>query len=111
MALPNPASQLSTIISQLYDLAGNSTVPPDQQQALLLKAHDLRGDLIGLVAVQFANNTAAYQNVMTSLTTVSNALDQAQRDITKTIGVVNGVGQLASSIDDLLKEAASLGAL
>lgn len=111
MEQPNPAAQLAAIVSRLYDLAGNSQVPKDQQQTLLLHAHDLRGDLVGLVAIQFAESTDAYQNVMTSLTSVSSALDQAQQDITKAIAVVNGAAQLAASIDALLKEAAQLGAL
>ena len=110
MALINPAQQLASIVSQLYALAGNSQVPAGQQQVLLLQAHDLRGDLISLVAMQFSQNTAAYKSVMASLGTVTTALNQAQQDITKIIGVVNGAGQLAQSIDSLLKEAAQAGA-
>src|SRR5216684_956005 len=92
--LPNPAGQLASVVSQLYDLAGNSQVPAAQQQALLLQAHDLRGDLVTLVSVQFSQNTAAYKSVMANLNGVTGALNQAQRDITQAIGVVNGLGQL-----------------
>jgi len=106
--LPNPAGQLAAIVSQLYDLAGNSQVPAAQQQDLLIKAHDLRGDLITMVSLQFTQNTAAYKGVMTDLNSVTGALSKAQQDIAQTIAVVNGVGQLAQSIDSLLKEAAKV---
>ncbi len=109
--LTNPAGQLASIVSQLYDMAGNSQVPADQRQALLLQAHDLRGDLVTLVARQFSQNTAAYQGVMANLNSVTQALNQAQQDITQAIGVVNGAGQLAQSIDSLLKEAAQAAAM
>ena len=109
--LTNPAGQLASIVSQLYDLAGNSQVPPAQQQVLLLQAHDLRGDLVTLVGIQFSKNTAAYQSVMASLNGVTGALNQAQQGITQAIGVVNGLGQLAQSIDSLLKEAAQVAAM
>src|SRR5262249_827467 len=107
----NPAGQLASVISQLYDMAGNSQVPAAQQQDLLLQAHDLRGDLVTLVATQFSQATAAYQKVMADLNSVTGALTQAQQNIQKTIDVVNGAGKLAKSIDDLLKEAAKAAAI
>jgi hypothetical protein len=109
--LPNPAGQLASIVSQLYDLAGNSQVSAGQRQTLLLQAHDLRGDLVTLVSAQFSQNTAAYQGVMASLNSVTVALNQAQKDITQATGVVAGAGQLAQSIDSLLKEAAQVAAM
>jgi hypothetical protein len=109
--LTNPASQLALVVSQLYDLAGNSQVPPAQQQALLLQAHDLRGDLVTLVAAQFTQNTAAYQGVMNSLNSVTAALNQAQQSIAHVIQIVSGVGELAKSIDSLLKEAAQVATI
>ena len=105
--LPNPAGQLGAIVSQLYALAGNSAVPADQRQALLIKAHDLRGDLVGLVAMQFQDETAAYQSVMKSLGTVTAALEQAEQDIQNITEAVNSAAQLATSIDDLLQESAA----
>ena len=108
--LPNPAEQLGAIVSQLYALAGNSAVPVDQRQALFLKAHNLRGDLNELVALQFTNATANYQSVMASLTKVTAALNQAQLDIQSITDVVNGAGQLAVAIDNLLQEAAQAAA-
>ena len=109
--IKNPAEPLAAVVSRLYDLAGNSKIPPAQQQALLLQAHDLRGDLITMVATQFTQNSPAYQSVLANLNSVTAALNQAQQDITQTIGVVNGLGQLAQSIDALLKEAAQIGAM
>ena len=109
--IQNPADKLAAIVSQLYDLAGNSQVPPAQQQALLLQAHDLRGDLLTLVSMQFTQSTAAYQAVMKNLNDVTGTLNAAQQDITKAIGVVNGLGQLAQSIDALLKDAAQAAAI
>jgi hypothetical protein len=108
--LPNPAEKLGAIVSQLYALVGNSAVPADQRQALTIKAHDLRGDLVGLVSMQFTNETAAYQGVMKSIDQVTTALNQAEQDIQKVIGVVKGAGQLAESIDDLIQEAAAVAA-
>jgi methyl-accepting chemotaxis protein len=108
--LPNPAEQLGAIVSQLYALAGNSTVPADQRQALFLKAHNLRGDLNELVALQFTNETANYQSVMASLDKVTAALNQAEQSIQNITDVVNGAAQLASSIDNLLQEAAQIAA-
>jgi hypothetical protein len=108
--LPNPAEQLGAIVSQLYELAGNSAVPSDQRQALFLKAHDLRGDLVELVSMQFTNETAAYQGVMASLDKVTAALNQAEQDIQNITGVVDGAARLASSIDNLLQEAAQVAA-
>jgi len=110
-ALTNPAGQLATTVSQLYDLAGNSNTPPAQRQSLLLQAHDLRGDLVTLVSLQFSSNTAAYQSVMTDLNTVTAALKSAQQDIANAIGVVTSVGQLAKSIDGLLMEAGQIAAV
>jgi hypothetical protein len=104
--LPNPAEQLGTIVSQLYELAGNSQVPSDQRQTIIIRAHDLRGDLMGLVSMQFKNETATYQSVMANLDKVTTALNQAEADIQNIIDVVNGAGQLAASIDNLLHEAA-----
>lgn len=106
--LPNPAEQLGAVVSRLYELAGNSAVTADQRQAILVKAHDLRGDLVGLVAMQFANETAAYQGVMSSLGNVTAALERAEQDIQNIANVVNGAAQLAASIDDLLQEAARI---
>ena len=108
--LENPVEQLAPLVSQLYELAGNSNIPDNQRQTLLLQAHDLRGDLVTLVSLQFTSNTPAYQGAMTNLGKVTTALEQAQNDIQKIVGVVNGLGQLASSIDALLKEAVQLGA-
>jgi hypothetical protein len=42
---------------------------------------------------------------------VIGALKQAQTDITQAIAVVTGAGQLAQSIDSLLKEAAQVAAM
>jgi hypothetical protein len=105
----NPAAQLADTVSRLYELAGNSEVPEDQRKALLLQAHDLRGDLVSLVSIQFTQNSSAYKTVMSNLDTVTGDLDQAQQDIAHAIDVVASAGQLAKSIDDLLKEAVQLG--
>ena len=105
-ALPNPAEQLGAIVSQLYELAGNSQVSPAQRQALFLQAHDLRGDLMGLVSLQFSEATAAYTNTMAVVTSVTAAINQAEQNIQNIISVVSGAAQLATSIDNLLKEAA-----
>ena len=105
----NPAAVLATTVSQLYELAGNSQVPDDQRKALLLQAHDLRGDLMNLVSAQLTQNSPAYQNALASLSKVTDALKEAQADIEKAIGVVESAGQLAKSLDVLLKEAVKLG--
>ena len=108
--LDNPAEKLGAIVSQLYELAGNSTVPNDQRQSLLLKAHDLRGDLTTLVALQFTQETNAYTQVIAALSKTTDALNQAEANIQNVIDVVNNVGQLAASIDALLQEAAKIAA-
>jgi len=108
--LPNPAEQLGAIVSQLYELAGNSEVPADQRQAISVKAHDLRGDLVGMVAMQFTTETAAYQSVMTNLGKVTAALQQAEQSIQNIADVVANTAQLAASIDSLLQEAAQAAA-
>jgi len=108
--LPNPAEQLGAVVSQLYELAGNSQVPGDQRQALIIKAHDLRGDLMGLVSMQFKNETANYKSVMTNLGKVTTALNQAEEDIQNVTDVLSGAAQLAASIDNLLQEAAQIAA-
>ena len=108
--LPNPAEQLGAVVSRLYALAGNSQVSNAQRQALLIKAHDLRGDLVGLVSMQFTNETASYQSVMANLDQVTSALDQAEQKAQNITDVVNGVDQLAASIDNLLQEAAQVAA-
>lgn len=108
--LDNPADKLAGIVSQLYELAGNSNVPSDQRQLLLLKAHDLRGDLMTLVATQFTQETDVYTQVMNDLSKTTDALSQAEANIQKVIDVVNNVGQLAQSIDALLQEAAKVAA-
>ena len=108
--LPNPAEQLGAIVSQLYELAGNSQVSSDQRQALMIKAHDLRGNLVGLVSMQFTNEMATYQSVMANLDKVTAALNQAEKDIQNITDVVNGAAQLAASIDNLLQEAAQVAA-
>lgn len=108
--LDNPVDQLASIVSKLYELAGNSRISDIDRSILLLRAHDLRGDLISLVSLQFMQNTAAYQAAMKNLSSVTDALNQAENDIKKVIGVVNGVGQLAASVDDLLKEAVQASA-
>jgi phosphatidylserine/phosphatidylglycerophosphate/cardiolipin synthase-like enzyme len=104
--LDNPAEKLGAIVSQLYELAGNSTIPSDQQQSLLLKAHDLRSDLVSLVAIQFTQETNAYTQVMADLGQTTNALNQAEANIQDIIGFVKNVDQLAQSIDSLLQESA-----
>ena len=108
--LPNPAEQLGAVVSQLYELAGNSQVPGDQRQTIIIRAHDLRGDLMGLVSMQFKNETATYQSVMANLDKVTTALNQAEQNIQNTVDVVDGAGQLAASIASLLQEAASVAA-
>ncbi|SRR6266849_4496570 len=109
--LPNPAGLLGSIVRQLYDLAANSHVPPAQRRALLLQAHGLRGHIITLAAVQFSQNTAAYQSVRANLNAVTWALKQAQKDTTQAISVVSGAGQLARSIASLLREAPQVAAV
>lgn len=109
--LDNPAEKLGAIVSHLYELAGNSNIPNDQQQSLLLKAHDLRGDLAALVAIQFTQETNAYTQVMADLGQTTNALNQAEANIQDIIGFVKNVDQLAQSIDSLLKESATATAL
>jgi hypothetical protein len=106
--LPNPAAQLGAIVSQLYALAGNSGVAAAQRQTLLLQAHDLRGDLVALVSLQFTNATAAYTGAMAALAGVTTAINQAEQDIQKIVNVVTGAAQLATSIDNLLQEAAKI---
>jgi hypothetical protein len=106
----DPVQQLAAVVSQLYDLSGNSQVPAAQQQALLLQANDLRGDLVTLVSVQLSQSSAGYQTLMQSLGNVTNALSAAQTDISKVVGVVSGAAQLATAIDNLLKQAVQIGA-
>lgn len=108
--LDNPTDQLAGIVSQLYELAGNSRIPGDQRQSILQKAHDLRGDLMTLVATQFTKETGVYTQVMDALSKTTEALTQAETDIQKVAEVVNNLGQLASSIDALLQEAAKAAA-
>lgn len=108
--LDNPAEKLAAIVTQLYELAGNSNVPGDQRQSLLLQAHDLRGDLVTLVAQQFTQETDAYTGVMAALGTTIDALNQAEAHIQEVIQVVEEAGQLAKSIDALLQEAAKIAA-
>jgi len=106
--LPNPAAQLGATVSQLYALAGNSAVAAAQRQTLLLQAHDLRGDLMALVSLQFSNATAAYTGVMAALADVTTAINQAEQDIQNIVDVVAGAARLATSIDHLLQEAARI---
>jgi len=106
--LDNPAEDLGGIVSRLYELAGNSQADPTQRQALLLKAHDLRGDLITLVSMQFMTATDAYTQTMAALETVTAAINQAEQNIQNIVNVVNGAAQLATSIDNLLKEATQI---
>ena len=106
--LSNPAEQLGTIVSQLYELAGNSQVSQVQRQALFLQAHDLRGDLMGLVTMQFSQATSAYTSTMNAITAVTNAINQAEQNIQSIVNVVNGASQLATSIDLLLQEVAKV---
>lgn len=108
--LPNPAEQLATIVTKLYELAGRSDIDQKSSQQLLLKAHDLRGDLITLVSTQFTNDSAAYQNAMNNITTVTSTITEAEKNIQKAINTVQAVGQLATSIDSLLKEAVAIAA-
>ncbi len=108
--LPNPAEQLGAVVSRLYELAGNSQVSNAQRQALMIKAHDLRGNLIGLVSMQFTNETDNYQSVMASLDKVTAALNQAEQDIQNITDVVDGAAQLASAIDHLIQAAAQVAA-
>ncbi len=106
--LPNPAEQLAPIVSKLYELAGNSGVSEEDRTKLILQAHDLRGDLLTLVAMQLSQDTAAYQETMKSITQATDALTQAEQGIKKTVDVINSIGQLAVSIDGLLKEAVAI---
>ena len=108
--LPNPAEQLGAIVTRLYQLATNSKTPPDKRPAIFLQAHYLRGDLMSLVAMQFSQATEAYTGAMAAVSTVTDALDQAEHDIQKITDVVNGAAQLATSIDNLLKEATEMAA-
>jgi hypothetical protein len=113
--LENPAQKLAQVINRLYELAGN--LPDDtealrqQRVDLLHQAHDLRGDLSALVSLQLSESTPAYVKVMADLDGVTDALNQAEAKISDAVEVVNGVADLAKSIDDLLKEAISVGAL
>lgn len=105
----DPVEQLAAIVNQLYDLSGNDGIPKDQQQALLLQAHDLRGDLVTLVAQRLSQDDAGYQELMTSLNNVTDALNAAGQNIQKAVEVVNNLAQLATSIDNLLKQAVQVG--
>lgn len=109
MPLQNPAEDLVPIITQLYQLSSTAGLPEAQRQSLLLQAHDLRGDLVGLVALQFTQNTPAYQSAMNNLNQVTTALNQAKQDVAKALAIIDGVGQLAASLDGLLKEAMAVG--
>ena len=102
MPITNPADLLAPIVTQLYTLAGNSTVSLQQRQTLTQQAHDLRGDLVTLVSAQFTQADGTYTSVMTNLTAVTAALNQAQKDITQVTNVINGVAQLATSLDSLI---------
>ena len=108
--LDNPAEKLGGIVTHLYELAGNSSLAPDQRRDLLLKAHDLRGALRTLVAMQFTQATDAYTQTMAGVQAVTAALKEAGQDIQKVIDVISGAAQLAASIDNLLKEAAQIAA-
>jgi hypothetical protein len=46
---------------------------------------------------------------MTSLNNVTDALNAAEQNIQKAVEVVNNVAQLATSIDNLLKQAVQVG--
>lgn len=100
----DPAKQLAPIVNQLYDLASYGEVPAKLQQALMIEAHRLQGDVATLGAVKITEDAAAYPNFMRDLDTVRVALKQAQLDIEKTAMVVVEAGQLTKSIDALLKE-------
>ena len=106
--LDNPAEDLGAVVSQLYELAGNSQVDPAQRQTLLLRAHDLRGDLITLVSQQFTTATAAYNQTMAAVQAVTTAINAAEQNLQNIVTVVNGAAQLETAIDNLLKEAAQV---
>lgn len=114
-SLENPVEKLSKVVNQLYGLAGNLSEdnPTEKKQRidLLHKAYDLRGDLNVLVTAQFTQRTAAYNKSMADIDSVTTALNQAENDISHAIEVINGAGQLAKSLDDLIKEAIKIGGL
>ena len=108
--LVNPAEQLAPLVSRLYDLAGNSKVTAEDRKQLLVLAHDLRGDLVNIVSMQFSESTDAYLQVMKDLGAVTASVNQAEQDIRHVITVVDGAAKVAKSIDDLLQEAIKIGA-
>ena len=106
MELEHPAAQLALVVSQLYALVDNPQINEDERRALLFMAHDLRGDLVTLVAMQFSQSTPAYQQVQANLGALVNHLDQAMKSPGKMSDVVACSEALSATIDGLIKEAA-----
>jgi hypothetical protein len=106
-----PIQQLAATVNQLYALSGDPNISQADQQALLLQAHDLRGDLVTLASLQITAASAGYNDLMASLAAVTTALKAAAANIAKVTDVVNGAAQVATAIDNLLKQAAQIAAV
>jgi ABC-type transporter Mla subunit MlaD len=100
---------LAAVVNQLYDMSGNASVGSSQQQQLLAQAHDLRGDLVALVELQLTASAPGYQNLVQSLNSVTQALNQAEQKIQGMINNISSAADVASAIDGLVQQAVQLG--
>lgn len=108
--LPHPAEGIAAIACQLYRLADHEKIPMPQRQAVLLHAHKLRGNLITVVPMQFAEGAAAHQDVTHHVESALSSINLAERDISKVHGVITATGALSDAIDRLVIDTNSHGA-
>jgi hypothetical protein len=104
-----PIDQLAIIVGELFDLSGDSRLSTTDQAMAYQSANLLHNYSEILAQKQFDSTKPQYTAAIDKMNQINADLSDAENEIKQLIKTVNDVASLVSSVEELLKTAASFG--
>jgi hypothetical protein len=104
-----PIDQLAIIVGELFDLSGDSRLSPADQATAYQSANLLHNYSEILAQKQFDSTKPQYTACIDKMNQINADLSEAEDEINQLIKTVNDVASLVSSVEEMLKTAASFG--
>jgi len=104
-----PIDQLAIIVGELFDLSGDSRLSTTDQAMAYQSANLLHNYSEILAQKQFDSTKPQYTAAIDKMNQINTDLSDAEAEINDLIKTVNDVATLVTSVEELLKTAASFG--
>jgi uncharacterized protein YoxC len=104
-----PIDQMAIIVGELFDLGGDSRLSTTAQAMAYQSANRLHNYSEILAQKQFDSTRPQYTACIDKMKQINADLSDAENEINLLIKAVDDVASLVSSVEELLKNAASFG--